>query len=208
MLKYGKYQAPRLSWRVIHKNMPKLKIIDGFKFRNHNDVNFAMIGDHISYPYIPQNEIWLEKIYLPEKIFVLDSLKEKRRLMKKYSYEKVRLKMRPDKIAGKSANVKIKLLKKQGATKVYLVNGAMVRKNLDPFFALGGHWRVYKYVPKNEVWIDNALLTKEIKYVLIHELFELKLMGRGKVYDTAHDWANAAEKEARRDDGAVYFDEG
>ncbi|MFA5127862.1 MAG: hypothetical protein WC457_02555 [Patescibacteria group bacterium] len=188
--------------------MKKIKLVDGYKIRNSWDINFAMIGDRISYPYIPQNEIWLEKTYLPEKKFLLNALQEKRAFMKKYGYPKY-LKM----IRGKTkfpcsaGEVKINQIKRQGNIKIYLVDGAKVRQNFDPFFTMGGHWLVYNYVPKNEVWIDNAPLTKEIKYVLIHELFEAKLMANGKNYDNAHDWAHAAEKEARRNDGAVYYED-
>lgn len=99
----------------------------------------------------------------------------------------------------------MKLLKKQGKLKIYLVNGHKIRANFDPNFYAGGHGLVYKYMPKNEVWIDNTATPKERKYILVHELYELNLMKKGKSYNNAHDYANAAEKEARRRDGAVYI---
>lgn len=178
--------------------MPKIiKIVDGFKIRNTLDVDFCLAGDRISYPYIPQGEIWLEKIYLPEKKKILADLNKKRLLTKKYGYKKYKQITRQPKQKISLVNIRIKLLEKRGKLKIFLANGPLVRK-FDPFFTMGGHWLVYDYVPKNEVWIDSALLTKELKYVVIHELEELKLMKKGKDYNVAHDFACAYEKEARR----------
>lgn len=186
--------------------MKKIKIVDGWKIRNSLDVDFCMIGDKISYAYIPENEIWLEKIYLPEKKKILADFFRKRKLMKKFGYKKTRLMMTKSLPKPKGVEFRKKSLGQKGTIKISLVKGALVRKFLDPFFTLGGHWLVYDYVPKNEVWIDDALLTKEVKYVLIHELYEANLMKKSKNYDNAHDYAHAAEREARRRWAKAIFD--
>jgi len=183
----------------------RLKIVDGFKIRNTYDIDFGMLADYFNTPYLKPGEIWLDKIYLPEKKKIISEYQESRRLMKKYGYEKAKKMLRFKKVKGfKIETAKLKLLKKQNKFKIYLVNGREIRDNFDPNFFNGGHYLVYKYIPKNEIWVDSVALTKERKYIIIHELHELKLMQQGKGYNDAHDYANAAEKEVRRKDGAVY----
>ncbi|MDZ4385043.1 MAG: hypothetical protein U0944_01355, partial [Candidatus Moranbacteria bacterium] len=84
-------------------------------------------------------------------------------------------------------------------------SGREVRAKLDPDFFLGGHNLVYGYVPKNEIWIDDAQDGREIKYTLLHELHEAKLMEKGTSYDNAHDFSLATEKAARRNDGFGHY---
>jgi len=183
----------------------KIKIVDGFKIRNTFDDEFGILADYVNTPYLPEGEVWLDKVFLAEKKKILGEYNKSRSLMKKYGYEKAKKMMRFKVAKGfKIDTIKIKLLKKQGSLKIYLVKGRKIRENLDPNFYFGGHYLVYKYVPKNEVWLDDTVMPKERKYILVHELFELGLMKKGKSYNNAHDYANAAEKEARRKDGAVY----
>ncbi len=184
----------------------KLKIVDGFKIRNTIDVDFAAGGHHSIYPYIPKGEFWLEKYYLPEKEFMIDFFKKRRARLGKNGYKQIKKFLRLKNPKKETVEgVKIKLLKNRGVLKVYLVNGPFVRQNIDPNFCLGGHWLVYNYIPKNEVWLDDAVAKKELKYILVHELFEVALMKKGKSYNNAHDFANAAEKESRRNDGAAKY---
>jgi len=183
----------------------RIKIVDGFKIRNTFDDEFGILADYINTPYMKPGEIWLDRAFLAEKKKILAEYNENRKLVKKFGYEKAKKMMR-FKVAKnfKIETVKIALLKKQGNLKIYLVKGRKIRDNLDPNFYFGGHYLVYNYVPRNEVWIDDSVTPKERKYILVHELFELNLMKKGKSYNNAHDYANAAEKEARRKDGAVY----
>jgi len=183
----------------------KVKIVDGFKIRNTFDVDFSMLADYVNTPYVKPGEIWLDKIFLSEKKKILQEYHQSRRLIKKYGYEKAKEILRTKRQKDfKPQKIKIKLIKKQGKIKIYLVNGRKIREILDSNFQFGGHHLVYDYMPKNEVWIDNTVTPKEKKYILVHELFELNLMKKGKSYNNAHDYANAAEKEARRKDGAIY----
>ena len=77
----------------------------------------------------------------------------------------------------------------------------MVRKNIDPYFVLGGHHLIYPYIPDGEVWLDAKMPKEVLKYTLVHECVERALMERGANYDTAHDYATATDREARRRDG-------
>lgn len=185
--------------------MSKLKFIDGFKIRNTIDIDFSVIGDRENYPYIEKGEVWFDRAFIKEKEFFITLFEERKRLTKKYGYERAKeiLRTRVSPIIKK--NIKLKAIQKGKKFTVYLVNGSLVRKSFDPSFCFGGHYLVYKYVPKGEVWIDNAFSARERKYVIVHELHELNLMKKGMSYNNAHDYACAAEKEARRNDGVGHY---
>ncbi|MBI5077201.1 hypothetical protein HZB94_02370 [Candidatus Falkowbacteria bacterium] len=184
--------------------MLKTKLVDGFKIRNTIDVDFSVIGGHEVYPYIDKGEIWFDRAFIKEREHFVKLFEERTRLTKLYGYERAKemLRTKVSPIGNKKLKKQeIKKLKGAKDVEVYLVNGALVRKAFDPSFCFGGHYLVYKYVPKGEVWIDNAFSSQERKYVIIHELHELNLMKKGMSYNNAHDYACAAEKEARRNDG-------
>lgn len=180
--------------------MKKLRIVDGYKIRNTIDIDFSCIEDSYVCPYIPANETWLDRSFVKEKKSLLATFAKKRALMKKFGYEEAKRILRRSMKKIDPSEVKIKLLGKRGPVQIWLVSGAKVREYFDFNYVFGGHDYVYKYIPKNEVWLDDAMLTKERKYVLIHELYERNLMKKGKDYDNAHDYASVAEKEARRKD--------
>lgn len=89
------------------------------------------------------------------------------------------------------------LRKYSGDVKVYLVRGDLVRSLFYPDFTQGGHDKVYKFVPKGEVWIDDDLFIKERVFVIIHELFERALMAKGMTYNKAHERASKIEYYCR-----------
>ena len=67
-------------------------------------------------------------------------------------------------------------------------------------YVQGGHDYVYKFVPHNEVWLDDDLLPEEWPYVLTHELHERKLMKeKSWAYNKAH--ASASQLEWRLRNG-------
>lgn len=176
----------------------RVKIVDGYRIRNVVDVEFSMIADRETFPYVPKGEVWLERYYLPEKADVLARFAAKRRLARKFGYERAKAMLRPQPAPQAADRCRVRRLGRRGGATVWLVRGREVRAALDPNFCFGGHWLVYGYVPKGEVWLDDAVAAKERPFILVHELYELALMRRGKGYSDAHDHANAAEKEARR----------
>ena len=196
----------------------KIKIVDGFKIRNTIDPDFGDLGEHFVFPWIPKGEIWVDKNYKSEFKFNFKVRTQRNKLLKQgLSFEEaketVRRLFRKDGIVVK----KIKLLKmlknSNGAKKikVWLVDGEHVRKNLDPFFVMGGHGYVYSYIPKDEIWIDDKVQPKERKYIIIHEMKEREFMRRDKdkdfyrKYANAHDFATVFEKQARRKDGVAKY---
>ncbi|MBZ5672308.1 MAG: hypothetical protein LAO04_21630 [Acidobacteriia bacterium] len=83
-------------------------------------------------------------------------------------------------------------------TKVYIVDGKEVKRDYDVDFVEGGHWLVYSYIPRGEIWIDKSVLPDERPYVLAHEMHEVNLMKKGIGYEAAHGQASAYEKNLRQ----------
>ena len=82
---------------------------------------------------------------------------------------------------------------------VYQVDGKMVKKAGHMDFVEGGHDLVYKFIPANEIWIDDLVDPDERDFVVIHEASEWLLMKYGKKkYDPAHVIANKIELRFRR----------
>jgi hypothetical protein len=84
---------------------------------------------------------------------------------------------------------------------VYIVDGERVRHEHDIDFTMGGNEAIYpKYVPKGEIWIDDALHPLDATATTFHEIVERDLMMRlGWSYDDAHDAASACEIIFRKD---------
>jgi hypothetical protein len=83
---------------------------------------------------------------------------------------------------------------------VYLVDGERVRNEIDVDFVNGGNAAVYpRYIPHDEIWIDDAQHPLDRTATALHELVERDLMlHHGRGYDSAHDLANMYERAFRR----------
>jgi len=97
---------------------------------------------------------------------------------------------------------RLRLLGTRGKLRIYEVDGLAVRKK-EIAYTMGGHDLVYPgLVPRNEVWIDNALGKLDQDYTTLHELHERRLMAtKGMDYDDAHEYANAIEQKYRKANG-------
>jgi hypothetical protein len=86
----------------------------------------------------------------------------------------------------------------QAAFSVWIVDGAIVRREIYPEFLYGGNDQRYLFIPKSEIWIDNAIAAEEFKYTLAHELKEQSLMEQHRLsYADAHDSALVVERQLR-----------
>ena len=84
---------------------------------------------------------------------------------------------------------------------LWIVDGAAVRREIYPEFLYGGNPQRYLFIPKGEIWIDNAIAAEEFGYTVAHELHERKRMAREIVsYEDAHSSAIGVEQEMRRFD--------
>ena len=84
---------------------------------------------------------------------------------------------------------------------IYLVSGEQVRNKLDIDFTAGGSEAAYPgYIPKNEIWLDDALHVLDRIATIFHEIVERNLMlYSGVDYDDAHDTACKREIAFRRE---------
>ena len=197
-------------------------IVDGQKIRTSVEKEFTNFGQHFRFSCIPPNEFWLDKEAQPnERGFFIDHLLVEWLAMRDgMSYEKAivladkremserrktgdlkKVSVKKGKLEPKKVHVRLVRELKWGKEKikVWIVNGRLIRSAWYIDFTEGGHDRVYKFVPKNEVWIDDDLFARERPYVLLHELNERLLMGRGLTYTEAHRKSSKLEWEARHD---------
>jgi len=193
-------------------------IVDGSYIRGHIDEEFTNFGQHYRYPYIPENELWIDhEAEDDERRFFTDHLLTEHRLMAKgVPYEEALaeadlVERRERRRAGDMrrltnhnqqlpdlGQIHERLWKKlENGISVWIINGRLVRSVFDIDFTAGGHDHVYEYVPNNEVWIDNDVEEQERGYVLLHELHERKKMAEGWPYSKAHRESSLLESRCR-----------
>ena len=81
---------------------------------------------------------------------------------------------------------------------VYVVDGELLRAEVDIDFALGGNGGRYRYVPIDELWVEDTGSFADIWHTVQHESRERALMIDGASYDEAHELASRAERRDRR----------
>ena len=193
-------------------------IVDGSYIRGNIDEEFTNFGQHYRFKYIPDNEFWIDREaeHDEHKFFVEHLLVEHRLMAKGMPYEQAlpeadRAERKERRLAGDVSSlthhgeklpdgkdVHERLWKKlESGISVWVVNGRMVRSVFDIDFTEGGHDYVYEFVPKNEVWIDDAIMETERGYVLLHELHERNRMAKGWIYDKAHAESSKLEYHCR-----------
>ena len=180
--------------------------VNGFYIRNHLDPEFGNFGSSKYFDFIPKDEYWIdyENGDKEARYFIDNFLTIQREVKKGTPYRKAvkisnsleKTERGKRKLLEKLRRIKIKskllekIHKKQLFTKytknlkIWLVRGDLVRSLFFVDYAQGGHGFVYKFVPIDEVWIDDDLYYKEIPFVLIHELHERHLMSKGWPYDS------------------------
>jgi hypothetical protein len=83
------------------------------------------------------------------------------------------------------------------------VDGNKVRSWYKTDYTEGGHGYVYRWIPKEQIWIEKDLDRWELPYIVSHEYIELRLMrDEGIDYDTAHSICSKFEFNLRKRRGA------
>ena len=89
-------------------------------------------------------------------------------------------------------------------TKIFIVDGDYVRSNVANTkengidFVEGGHDLVYKFIPKDEIWVEHMVSKDDEKMNMVHEIYEHTLMKHLKMdYDKAHDHTQTVERAVR-----------
>jgi hypothetical protein len=193
-------------------------IVDGTFLRGHKDEEFTNFGQHFRYPYIPENEFWIDReaSHDEHRFFIEHLLVEHRLMARGMDYDAaleiadraerkerrragdLRILTHGGKSLPDGRDVHERLWKKlESGLAVWIINGRLVRSAFDIDFTEGGHDYVYEFVPSNEVWIDDAIEEIERPYVLLHELHERNLMAKGMAYFKAHDDSSRIEYHCR-----------
>ena len=87
---------------------------------------------------------------------------------------------------------------RRGDLQVWIVDGSFIRTQMDVEFTnFGQHFR-YKYIPENELWLDQEANNDERTFFIDHLLVERELMSQGVPYEKALEEANLAERRERR----------
>lgn len=200
-------------------------IVDGNYIRSNLDEEFSNFGQPLDFSIIPKNEIWIDKEHSgnESRFFIAHMLAEHKLMAEGKTFDQAReyanrieAKERANSRLYKETHKKIqhrkeilkkihkKLLKKYsgGRAKVWIVNGEIIRDLFFSEFTEGGNDQIYSFVPKGEIWLDDDLSPKEIKFVLLHEIHERNLMAKGWSYDegkrAAHFSASRIEHFCRK----------
>jgi hypothetical protein len=182
--------------------------VDGDYIRDNVDLQFNNYGEHNKFDFIPKDEFWIDKESAKSEevpFFINHMLIMSKEMGDGKTYDEAaeiageNEEKEREKTKSHKQEIHLKLIKDLGNLKIWIVNGKTVRDIHLIDFTEGGHDRVYDFIPKNEVWIDNEIEAKEIPAILIHELHERHLMGKGMTYDDAHNRASALETKCRND---------
>ena len=173
--------------------------VDGHRIRNRIDVDFTNGHHHFSRQYVPLREVWLDREgRAPESRFWTQRQLFERELMARgLTYLQ----------AVRRAAVYERRLRGPGqrSRRVRVVSGRAVRDLFYVDFTLGGHGFRYRFIPRGEIWIDDAVHPAEHGAILHHEMVEVDLMRRGLAYDEAHSRASEAEIAFRREGRVSHY---
>jgi hypothetical protein len=188
-------------------------LVDGCFIRNRWDVDFTNGAHHLTRDYVPHDEVWIDREapgagelgflvrhQIRERAFMLSGETYLTSLARANRHERRERRVGLPKLSLALARraVRKELFGRLDDDEVWIVDGRAVRDHFDPNFTQGGHhWR-YRFVPRRQIWIDDAIAARELEYTLVHEAHELHLMRRGMSYDDAHERALTVEKDLRR----------
>lgn len=165
-------------------------------------IEFSNFSHHYRLEFIPEHEFWIDKEHQPDELdfFV-------RNMVIEYGLMKQGIPFDSAHEVACELETRLREKYKKGykdpkeeelKPNIWLVDGRMVRDYLDIDFTEGGHWVVYDWMPRGEVWIDDDLSESERKYVIFHETYEMKKMLTGMKYEDAHKKASENELKMRR----------
>jgi len=195
-------------------------LVDGTWIRNRRDVDFTNGAHALTRGYIPAGEAWIDREApgAGELRFLVAHLVREHALMRAGApylralslANRTERRLRRAALArpGLSpsqarAQVRRRRLGTLGRHQVWIVDGRGVRDRFDPNFTQGGHGLRYRFIPRREIWLDDAIAERELEATLAHEAHELRLMRDGMSYNEAHEHALALERRVRAALGGV-----
>lgn len=190
-------------------------LVDGALVRKDINENFVKCGDNSHFGFIPKNEFWIDEDLDPKEFHffidrfiyeqgLIDSGKNYHEADKVADIFENKERRNSSEVQGiiKSnkengdllGKIKNKIFKKYSdSVRIWLVDGNLVRSFFLLDYCEGGHDKVYRFIPKNEIWIEQAISPKERRFIILHELHERYLMCQGKSYKNAHIGATEIE---------------
>ncbi|HEY7956784.1 MAG TPA: hypothetical protein VII38_15880 [Polyangia bacterium] len=190
-------------------------LVDGAWIRSHLDVDFTNGGHHFTRRYIPRDEVWVDREapgageleflfrhQLRERAFMAEGAPYLKALARANRLERQERRAALDEPSLPIGEARQRARRHRvgvlDGDALWVVDGRAVRDRFDPNFTGGGHhWR-YRFIPRAEIWIDDAVAERELDFTVAHEAHELKLMRDGMSYHDAHDRALAIERALRR----------
>jgi hypothetical protein len=98
----------------------------------------------------------------------------------------------------KNKHIYIKKIGDHNGREVWLVDGAMVRRDLNDDFVESGYHEWCNIIPKNEIWIEKDTNEDEWKYFLENIDVEEKCLKEGKTLSESSRKADEVEEKDRR----------
>lgn len=175
-------------------------IVDGAKVVSQLYPPFIMGGNDRRYRFNPDNDVWIDnRIGCEELKYTIEHELIERQLMREkgMTYNRAhnaglaleshlrevdRIKSERQARARLSMSIKSvyrSFYKTVSGVAVWIVDGPLVRKELDPDFCFGGHDLVYDFIPEGEIWLDSAMSCEHMHYALVHQLEERRLYAGG-----------------------------
>lgn len=93
--------------------------------------------------------------------------------------------------------IRVRKLGRTAGYTAWIVDGSVIRAEVDIDFAIGGNPARYAYVPENEIWLEWTGDENDVKATFMHEVMEADAMRRGYSYDESHEWASEGESAIR-----------
>jgi hypothetical protein len=189
--------------------------VDGWRVRDQVDVDFTNGHHHFTRPYVPVDEIWIDR-EAPRAddttFWVLRALTERARMAAGGSFgqaiwagrraERAARRQAVDGISLSWNDLRAQVRRQRLGTvegrEVFLVRGRLIRDHAFVDFTLGGHGYRYPFISRGEIWIDDAVAPGERDAILCHEVTEVGHMATGMKYNPAHELASAAERRFRQ----------
>jgi hypothetical protein len=198
--------------------------VDSFEVRDltRADEEFTNFAIHEDFPdLIPEREIWIDRrLFREEAVYYLANalvrlkvrrdgaleiaayragLKMERQLRERLGGERYR-NGRPHRRVPRRVyhSLYARIADPLAKIAVWFVQGNLVRSLYRTEYTEGGHGYVYRWVPKDQIWVEHDLDLPEIPFLVAHEYVELRLMrDHGLEYDPAHTIAAEVEFELR-----------
>jgi hypothetical protein len=184
--------------------------VDGRRVRDEIDVEFTNGAHAYVRSYVPEHEVWIDREapgsgeweawaahQLAERALMARGVPYLAALRRANRVERAARRAAGERPVGRR-HLRLRALGEERGRSIWLVDGRLVRTSLNLDFTLGGHHLRYRFIPRREVWIDDAVAPGERAAILHHELVEIGHMLRGKRYDEAHALASRAEVRFRR----------